>query len=552
MLGKGRSYLINSRLVFFISNDTQSIFNLFLKQVFNTKVKKACEVTLSGNDNLPFYVILSGVVSGNGRECLVTMTNVSGLKKAEENLLESEELYRQVLENSMDAILLTAPDGSIFSANPAACDMLQRTENEICALGRNGLLDRDAPRLYQLMEERQKTGKAKGELFMLKKDGTKFPVEVSTSVFTDKSGRLRTSMVIRDITERMNSEVTLRASEKRFRELFGNMFEGYAYCQMIFENGQATDWIYLDVNDKFEKLTGLKNVRGRRESEVVPDVRELDAHLFEIYTRVALGGQPENFEIFRVSLQEWFSISVYCPAKGCFITLFNIISQRKRVEEKLKNAYKVLVQLYKHQEVIKENERKAISREIHDELGQLLTALKIDLGWTSDHIENKKEIKKKLSGMDDLVSETIGIVQRISSDLRPAMLDDLGLSPALQWYCQNFEKRTSIKCYFKLDEVNSKDEDKNIALYRILQEALTNVLRHAKATSVYVYLHCEQGFIILEIRDNGIGMDQEKINSNNSLGFMGIRERVNQFNGSMDITSARNKGTKLSVIIPFS
>lgn len=139
--------------------------------------------------------------------------DITERKRMEKIIRESEERYRLILENSMDAILYTAPGGSIFSANQAACKMFQRTEEEICRAGRAELTDVDDPRLNKLINERKRVGKAKGEITLIRKDGTKFNGELSSSTFTDSNGNLRTSIIIRDITERKKKEAALRKSE---------------------------------------------------------------------------------------------------------------------------------------------------------------------------------------------------------------------------------------------------------------------------------------------------------------------------------------------------
>jgi PAS domain S-box-containing protein len=226
------------------------------------------------------------------------------------------------------------------------------------------------------------------------------------------------------------------------------------------------------------------------------------------------------------------------------------ITERKQSESKLLKAHEQLKQLLRHEDEIRENERKTISREIHDELGQSLSALKVDLGWTKDNVSGSPAVSDKIDGMIDIVSDTIKNVQRISADLRLGLLDDLGLIPAMEWYCQEFEKRTKIKCIFKPGDILIKNNRKKLTLYRVLQEALTNVLRHAGANEVNVNYYNEKESVILKIKDNGTGIDTEKISSGLSLGIVGLRERANQFNGRLRIKSTPGKGTELIFEIP--
>jgi signal transduction histidine kinase len=164
--------------------------------------------------------------------------------------------------------------------------------------------------------------------------------------------------------------------------------------------------------------------------------------------------------------------------------------------------------------------------------------------------EINPEAAAKLQDMIELVTGTIKDVQRISSDLRPGILDDLGLAAAIEWYCDEFEKRTGIRCSVTLDDSIFGDPQKNLIFFRVLQEALTNVIRHANASSVTIKLHHTQKGITLAIMDNGIGITREKVESAKSLGLIGIRERIRQFGGKVGISSEKGQGTKLTVFIP--
>jgi len=226
------------------------------------------------------------------------------------------------------------------------------------------------------------------------------------------------------------------------------------------------------------------------------------------------------------------------------------INDRKIAEEEIIETKRQLEELYKHLNDVRENERTGISREIHDELGQSLTALKMDLNWTMDNIGNTLTVKNKLSSMIDLVSGTIKKVQKISSDLRPGILDDLGLNSAIEWYCEEFEKRSGLLCHLELEEIPEINSKIQLTLFRIFQEGLTNILRHAKARNVYIKTFLLAEKIYLKVRDDGIGISEERMNSKNSLGLLGMKERLKQFNGTLEIISIENKGAALVICIP--
>jgi PAS domain S-box-containing protein len=229
------------------------------------------------------------------------------------------------------------------------------------------------------------------------------------------------------------------------------------------------------------------------------------------------------------------------------------ISDQVEAEQKLRERTAEIQQLTAHLEKIQEEERARISREIHDELGQQLTGLKMDASWILKKISPEdKPVLDKISSMMLLIDETVKTVRRISSELRPGILDDLGLIPALEWQSQEFEKRTGIKTNFHSGAPYFNPE-RNLStnIFRVYQEALTNIARHAQANSVETTLEKKEGSIILTVKDDGNGIDPQPASRKNSLGLIGMRERAMLFNGELLIKSEKQKGTSVILKIPY-
>ncbi len=228
------------------------------------------------------------------------------------------------------------------------------------------------------------------------------------------------------------------------------------------------------------------------------------------------------------------------------------IAERRRVEENLRA-------LSAHLQSVREAERTRIAREIHDDLGQMLTALMMDLSWLEDKITKPRDVAtrntlaEKVAAMSKLVGKTMDSVRTIAAELRPGILDELGLKAAIEWQCAEFHKRTDIKCALVTGvEVIALDRASVTAVFRILQESLTNVLRHAKATAVMLKLDIEGDALVLEIKDNGRGITETEINDARSLGILGMRERATMFGGVAYITRAEGDGTCVTVRMPLT
>ncbi|WP_051309966.1 PAS domain-containing sensor histidine kinase [Desulfogranum japonicum] len=231
---------------------------------------------------------------------------------------------------------------------------------------------------------------------------------------------------------------------------------------------------------------------------------------------------------------------------------FKDISERKRNEKQLQQSHKQLRSLTCHLEKVREHERQGLARELHDELGQALTGMQMDIAWISRHIEQeRRDFHEKLSSMDQQLSQLLQIVQRISADLRPRLLDDLGLFAAMEWHASTIRDRLGIAIdILSIPEEIMLDNACRIIVYRIFQEALTNIVRHAEATQVEILLIREEDVVTLTIRDNGRGISREQIHSPQSLGLCGMRERAALLHGALIIEQNAKRGTTIYLSIP--
>ena len=253
-----------------------------------------------------------------------------------------------------------------------------------------------------------------------------------------------------------------------------------------------------------------------------------------------------------------FIIAVYQNQKR------HIKLQREKLEilENSKRALQAsndqLRRLAARLQIVREEERERIAREIHDELGQYLTAIKMDVSFVkknisiNESINKEKEISQELDSILTMIDTTVNTVRKIATELRPEILDELGLKEAIAWEAQQFQDRMRIKCTLlsEIDDINL-DRDCAVVVFRILQEALTNVARHAKATQVFLNLSNRDGFLELQIQDNGRGVSQDEINNSKSLGLLGMRERALMFGGEVQIKGENGKGTTVTLRIPY-
>jgi len=226
-----------------------------------------------------------------------------------------------------------------------------------------------------------------------------------------------------------------------------------------------------------------------------------------------------------------------------FTVILRDVTERVRSDEALKRSREELREFAVATNTVREHEKSRIARELHDELGQSLTALKIDLAWIRERLKSDREASVKLAAMQGLLDSTVAATRRISSDLRPLMLDDLGLVAACEWLVQSFRTRTGIACAFDTAGDLDLADPHATVIFRVLQESLTNVARHAKASRVEIQVARADGRITLSVTDNGVGFDPDDDAQPKSYGLVGMRERAYLLGGTASIQSSPGKGT---------
>jgi len=350
-----------------------------------------------------------------------------------------------------------------------------------------------------------------------------------------------------------------RAAIVAMQEILANMgarlvtaSSGEEALRCVLEDDFAA--ILMDVKmPGIDGFTTAKMIRERKRSRYTPIIF-LTAESSEDLTGMFRGYQAGAVDyIPKPPIPEVLKskLSVFVGLHDMNRMLSAELAERAMTEQRLRSSEENLRALAAHLQSVREEERIHIAREIHDELGQALTGLKFDIGkLAKTACRDDPETGEKIAGLSQNIDRIINSVRRIASGLRPEVLDEIGLSAAIEWQAREFQRRTGVRCTVEIEPgFGDPDKERSTALFRIFQELLTNVARHANASRVKAMLSDGEE-ISLVVEDNGRGVKGDELEGNKSLGFLGLRERVLAFGGSIDVRGEEGKGTTVSVSIP--
>lgn len=481
-----------------------------------------------------------------------SMVDMTQVLKAQKQVAESENRLRTIFNSEPECIKLLDSKGLLLDMNPAGLNMIEADSLEqVKNKSVLGIVNEDDRTAFaNLCQEVFKGNPGKLIFSITGLKGTPRWMETHAVPMRDASGKITALLAVtRDISDKRKAEEQLIINERKYRTLVEQAIDAIAVYD---ENGKL-----LDVN------TGAINLLGYTREELQ------QMYLKDVLTEDEIKVRPVQYDVLKTgkstvkqramrrkdgSIVQTEVRSQQLP-DGRFLSVIRDLSDRIKAEEELKESYKAIRTLTDHLQKVREEERAHIAREIHDQLGQQLTVLKMDVAWLNKKIDAADEspLKIKMKELLTMLDDTVKTVRRISSELRPSLLDDMGLFTAIEWHLEDFSKRTGLETSLLAGKEPEKLPDNiKTGLYRIFQESLTNVVRHANATKVIIRAEVNDNMLVLSIADNGTGFDVSKIKSKKTFGILGMQERSAMMGGNYSITSAPGKGTTIVVSVPIN
>ena len=489
---------------------------------------------------------------GRPIQFLVTVVDITKQKMAIQALQDNEERYRAVVENSHEGILIVDENYRYEYVNDTFCMLLGRSRKEIIGHDFREFISEESKHLVAERYKKRQQGEtvpSRYEFYILRKDGRKKLVEISSTVVKNSKGKKRTIAQLLDITEQRKAEEEIR--------LQSAALESAANSIIITDSAGKIEW----VNKTFTKINGYTRKEALGENpRILKSGQHPQSFYKEMWNTILAGktwrGKIVNRKKDGALYTEELSIT---PIKNYkneithFVAIQIDITQQEALLQELHTALERLHHLSHHSNQRIENERKNIARNLHDNLGQVLTAIKMDISWLTRQLpqETKSGVIERIHETKSLVNQAISTVQQITAELRPNILDELGLWNALEYLCEEMSKRSGIAFGIEMPQTDiSVPEEFVLPVYRVVQEATTNIIRHSGATKAILQIKQSPNEIFFSVRDNGTGIPQEKTESMRSFGLMGMKERIELLGGEFKIRTEK-KGTEVLFNLPL-
>lgn len=483
-----------------------------------------------------------------------TLDMVNQATERVRGLLQSLSAQRSALNNA--AIVVECDtEGIITYVNDKFCKISGYSRQEVLGQTHRFLNSGRHPAGFFIeMWSTLKAGRVwRGEICNRDKNGALFWVDTTITPIIGADGKPKKYIGVRfDVTENKLAKAALRASEENYRRIVETAQEGIWVLDVngvtAYVNRRMAEMLGYDIHEMLESsLFDFMHESVREDAQ-----QKWERHIREVNERQDICFRHKN------GAEIWTMIStnvIFDDAGRVAGILWMVadITERRQTEMEIKESREQLRQLSSHLQQVREEEKARIAREIHDELGGTLTALKMDIFWLTRKLpQNLAPLLSKTDTMSALVDSAVQTTRRICTELRPTILDDLGLVAAIEWQVREYEARTGIECALHLDESGiSPDGDGSIALFRILQESFTNIIRHANATRVEIALRREGGNIMMQIKDNGVGISEDKVLNPLSHGIRGMIERARNLGGALSVSDAPGGGTVIYALIPL-
>ncbi len=498
-------------------------------------------------DLIDVELCLSGVLMDGQGLVYASVRDITARKQGEET-----QRVASVAFETNDAIMITDADGKIVRVNQAYSEITGFSAEEVAGKKPGELIGGQAVECTERLRQAIRDGSWSGESYNARKNGEVYPVWMTVTAVKNQQQQITHCVsIFSDVTARKQlEEAKLRESNERFRGTLEQAAVGIVHTAM--------DGYLKQVNQKFCDILGYtrEELLGMRVDELThPD--DLDRSVDVI--QKLRDGEIATFAMEKRYLRRdgssvWCNLTVsllreYDNAPKYMIAVIEDITERKRLKRQLRD-------LTAHLQTVREEEKASFAREIHDDLGGTLTALKMDVYWLADELTEKSGAKlllEHVNSMSQLLDSAVNVTRRVITELRPTILDDLGLQAAIEWQAGQFHKRTGIQCQVDCVAEGATELNKTLSinLFRIFQESLTNVARHSGATRVDVELHIEEDEIMLSIRDNGRGLPEGQKVAAASYGMLGMRERVEQLNGRISFENQPVGGLGVMVVLPL-